>query len=230
MDWNNKELALELIKSSTSLRSILNKMNLKDFRNNRLKLKSFINGNNIDITHLTMGKRIDIIFEEIPLEEYFVDDSKRDNNQLKKKILKYNLLLYKCEGCENQGVWKNKEISLHIDHINGKREDNRLQNLRFLCPNCHSQEPTSNKGKISKIEKKKAKPKYIPKIVYKIEWPDDKRFQELLNNYPVKKIGKILGVSGVNVAKHGRRRGLTFPTDVYGKGYWLKKEIVKKWK
>lgn len=191
MDWNNKILALELINSSTSLGGILKKMNLTNFRNNRLKLKSFISDNNIDISHLTMWKRIDIIFEEISLEKYFVEDSERENNQTKKKILKYNLLDYKCVGCENLGLWRNKEISLHIDHINGKRKDNRLENLRFLCPNCHSQEPTSNKAKISKIEKKNAKPKYVPKIVYKIEWPEDKKFQELLNNYPVKEIGKI---------------------------------------
>lgn len=48
-----------------------------------------------------------------------------------------------------------KELILELDHINGIRNDNRLENLRFLCPNCHSQTPTfkgRNKTKNKKVE------------------------------------------------------------------------------
>lgn len=44
--------------------------------------------------------------------------------------------------CENIGVWNGKKLSLQLDHINGDHSDNRLENLRFLCPNCHTQTET----------------------------------------------------------------------------------------
>lgn len=54
------------------------------------------------------------------------------------RILKdFNLLPYECE-CEISDYYNNKEIVLQLEHINGIRNDNRLENLKFLCPNCHS--------------------------------------------------------------------------------------------
>jgi len=60
---------------------------------------------------------------------------------VRKKILQEELLDYKCSSC---GIdeWNSKSISLELDHINGKRNDHRLENLRWLCPNCHSQTET----------------------------------------------------------------------------------------
>lgn len=69
------------------------------------------------------------------------DNCKHTRSVLRRCILKHNLLPYKCDIC---GVteWNGKTLSLELDHINGKNNDNRLENLRFLCPNCHSQTST----------------------------------------------------------------------------------------
>jgi 5-methylcytosine-specific restriction endonuclease McrA len=69
------------------------------------------------------------------IEEYSTRASVR------KTILKENLIEYKCGVC---GIysWNEQKLSLHLNHINGKNGDHRLENLRWLCPNCHSQ--TSN--------------------------------------------------------------------------------------
>lgn len=69
------------------------------------------------------------------LEEYATRTS------IRKIIIKENLIEYKCSECGIQ-TWNNKPLSLHLDHINGRSNDNRLENLRFLCPNCHSQTET----------------------------------------------------------------------------------------
>jgi Zn finger protein HypA/HybF involved in hydrogenase expression len=60
---------------------------------------------------------------------------------VRRVILKENLIEYKCSEC-NVKTWNGKILSLHLDHINGINSDNRLENLRFLCPNCHSQTET----------------------------------------------------------------------------------------
>ena len=77
-------------------------------------------------------------------------NSKAGRASLKKHILLKKLIPYCCQKCNNDGHWNGESINLELDHINGIRTDNRLENLRFLCPNCHSQQPTSNRTKTLK--------------------------------------------------------------------------------
>jgi len=48
----------------------------------------------------------------------------------------------RCALCGNSGEWQGKPLTLQLDHANGRYDDNRLENLRWLCPNCHSQTET----------------------------------------------------------------------------------------
>lgn len=59
----------------------------------------------------------------------------------KRRLLRDGILTNRCERC---GIsdWRGKPLAIHIDHINGVKDDWRLENLRMLCPNCHSQTPT----------------------------------------------------------------------------------------
>lgn len=76
------------------------------------------------------------------LEDILVENSKYTAiSALKEKLIKANLLEYKCSKC-GISEWQNQPISLQLDHINGINDDHRLENLRFLCPNCHSQTET----------------------------------------------------------------------------------------
>lgn len=68
--------------------------------------------------------------------------SKLNQASLRNGILKLRLLPYQCQSCGLSDRWCRKSLTLQLDHINGDRHDNRIENLRFLCPNCHSQTPT----------------------------------------------------------------------------------------
>ena len=79
------------------------------------------------------------------LENILIENSTYANiSRLKERLLKEEKLEYKCAICGNTGEWNGKKLTLQLDHINGKHNDHRLENLRFLCPNCHSQ--TDNWG------------------------------------------------------------------------------------
>lgn len=71
-----------------------------------------------------------------------VQDSTVSPSHLRLFLIRNNIIPYRCGGCDNDGTWCGKTLSLQLDHENGVRSDNRIQNLRFLCPNCHSQTPT----------------------------------------------------------------------------------------
>ena len=70
--------------------------------------------------------------------DLFCENSKHPRNILRNRIIKNNLIPYKCAICGTT-EWLGRNLSLELDHINGINNDNRLENLRFLCPNCHSQ-------------------------------------------------------------------------------------------
>lgn len=77
----------------------------------------------------------------IPLEDILVKDSYYQSHRLKLRLIKAGIIENKCLEC-GISEWKGKALSLHLDHKNGDNTDNQLENLRLLCPNCHSQTET----------------------------------------------------------------------------------------
>lgn len=69
-------------------------------------------------------------------------DSDYQSFKLKSRLFSEKLKIPCCEECGWAKKSEDGRIPLELDHINGNRRDNRLENLRILCPNCHSLKPT----------------------------------------------------------------------------------------
>lgn len=145
---------IEIIKNNLSIRDCLKSQGLIPSGGNYRVFHDRIKKLQLDISHFTgqghlKGKTHNWA-PEFSIEDSFVIGGSLSSYRLNRKIRKHNLKEYKCSEC---GIfeWLGKELSLHIDHINGINNDNRLENLRFLCPNCHSQTDTyagKSKGKM----------------------------------------------------------------------------------
>lgn len=83
-------------------------------------------------------------------EDVFVENSTYARHRLKERIIKQELIPYECSVCDMPPVWMGKPMSMVLDHINGVNNDNRLENLRFVCHNCDSQLPTYKSRNIRK--------------------------------------------------------------------------------
>jgi len=145
-----KNILIEYVKSSITYSEILIKLGLRPIGNNRYNLKIKIKEENIDDSHLSSQTGFNWAYGKCRVscddaKKYFVENSTADRATIKKYILRFALISYVCKHCNQGPVFNNKPLTLDLDHINGIRNDNRLNNLRFLCPNCHSQETTTNR-------------------------------------------------------------------------------------
>ena len=82
--------------------------------------------------------------------DVFVENSTYARHHIKRRIIQKGLIKYECAECGNNGEWNNKPLPLILDHINGVNNDNRIENLRFVCSNCDSQLPTYKNRRGSK--------------------------------------------------------------------------------
>lgn len=150
--WNEYDL-IEAVKSSKSVSQVVIKLGLSMAGGSHSLVKEYIKKLNLDISHFK-GKGWNKENYHKPLEEILNENSDYyDSYSLKNRLFKSNLLENVCSECGLKNNWNNKPINLHLDHINGIKTDNRIQNLRILCPNCHSQTHTysgrNNKNKYS---------------------------------------------------------------------------------
>lgn len=130
-----------LVLTSSSYSEVLKKIGMKLSGGNFYTIKEKIKENKIDVSHF--NKYINLIkskknIKRISLEFILIENSTYTNNErLKIRLIKEGYFEHKCYSC-NLKEWMGKLIPIQIEHINGIHNDNRIENLNFLCPNCHA--------------------------------------------------------------------------------------------
>lgn len=141
----------QLINTSYSYTEVLKKLSMSHGTSSVNIIKRRCSLLNISCEHFQHNKYT-TYHAPYELKDILVENSPYTNNpKLKQRLLDNNLLTYECAICHNPGTWQNKPLTLQLDHINGNHKDNRLENLRLLCPNCHTQTDTYGSKRGTKL-------------------------------------------------------------------------------
>jgi hypothetical protein len=222
-----------LLNTSDSFVDLLRQIDLDPYNGNHKTLHQRIKEERFDTSLLEkmrgekMKKHMRLMAEKASysLDDILSENSSYSRTSLKRRLVENGLLDYCCKHCKNPGLWNGKELSLHLDHINGVNNDNRLENLRFLCPNCHSQTDTYS-GKRNKkdnhcidcgacVFKKSERCK---ECFYKLRSKNTRKFHvsaeeltELIEKLPMTKVGEMFGVSDNAIRKRCKVLGIALP-------------------
>jgi hypothetical protein len=152
-----------LLDTSNTICDVLKSFNLSPYNGNHRTLHKRIEQDELNLEKFEENRRAFNIkkhselshFNLRSLDDILVENSTYNNGtSLKKRLIKAGILQNKCYGvgCTIVDDWLGNPLSLQLDHENGINNDNRKENLRLLCPNCHSQTKTYS-GKKYKIDK-----------------------------------------------------------------------------
>ena len=132
-----------MVEESITMTQLMRKLGYTANRGNSYMLvKRYLDENDIDTSHFKGKSHGTSKTETYTLNDILVEDCTYGNmTSLKRRILNAGLLENKCDIC-GLTEWMGYPIVLQLDHINGDNRDNRIENLRLLCPNCHSQTET----------------------------------------------------------------------------------------
>lgn len=206
----DKDFLQKLIDESASIAEVCRKLNINPHNGaSKTLYRRIKEWNEFDFTKMKANFRIKVSSQNVKktYNDCFIENSECTRKTIKRIINQNKLIEYKCNDCSNIGFHNEKLLSLQLEHKNGISNDNRLENLCFLCPNCHSQTETYA-GKNAKSQQKELANKMKQqRRIKRIE--DHKSKIELVLNSNIdfskwgwkKQVGKLLEIKHQKVSK-----------------------------
>jgi hypothetical protein len=152
-----------------------------------------------------------------PIDQLLVSNKIVKSSNLRKRLINEGIKEYRCETCGNS-EWMGEDIPLELHHINGDRKDNRLCNLRILCPNCHAQNTVFQGGKQWKrphntcidckavVSKRSVRCRRCSaKNIETINWPSLDELEELVSEFGGSAVARRLGTTHSAISQRIRR-------------------------
>lgn len=139
-----RELLEPVVQGSTNYWQVVQRLGLRPNGAQNHRLKAIILELGISTTHFVRNPTGGRGHQVTPAERLVFDRNtgKREGSD---KLFRALIAVghpNRCSKCGQDDVWQGDPLRLHVDHINGDGRDNRPDNLRLLCPNCHSQTST----------------------------------------------------------------------------------------
>lgn len=227
-----REQVENAVNGSSSIKEVLIRLNMKVNNGNYGQIKKIVSQYDIDLPKYDRSVQLSNLrnINKIPDEEFFVLGVMRNGQSLKRRLVNDQGFEDRCyaDGCVVGSVWNGKPITIQVDHINGNRFDNRLENLQLLCPNCHSQTDTYGNNSKSLAENykycqcgvrvdKQSKMCKTCSIEQRMSvtdsrYPSVEDLSAMIRASSVLAVSKKLGVSDNAVRKYLKRRGVDTKT------------------
>jgi 5-methylcytosine-specific restriction endonuclease McrA len=242
-----KELLEPIVRNSVSVAEILRKLGLQQSGGNHSHITRRIKLYELDTSHFISPKaNLKSGLNKLSPEQILVNDrlqGRRDNVTKLRRALLESGVEHKCAVCGLLPFWNGKYLQLQIDHIDGEGTNNRIENLRFICGNCHMQTetfgiknadiprkvivpPTTKIPKVSAPKPAEIDPNWRHKPrpnKRKAERPSKEELSQLLWEISTSEIARQFGVSDNAVAKWAKTYGLAKPP----RGYWAQQKSLK---
>lgn len=145
IDTYSDEEFSNIVKASSSMTEVCTSLGYSKSGDMFKRIRQRIDALELDTSHFgtkTPMKRT--------VDNIFIENSTADQKTLRRWYFQGKYTPYKCSICGQEPFWNNQELTLILDHINGHNKDDRLENLRWVCPNCNQQLPTTNGKNVKK--------------------------------------------------------------------------------
>lgn len=198
-----KEYLTELVNESKCMWDVVMNAGMGRNEGNYNYLHRLINRYNISTLHFE-DQRKGIRRSKLTLDDFLVKDRhiSINGNKMKAKLYKAGLKQPICEKCGQNEWWNGEKISLILDHINGDRDNNLLENLRIVCPNCNATLPThggkNRSTKSNTINKEKVKKRFADEFINKVK---ESEIDITIRGWQ-QKLGKFLNTTATSAVRN----------------------------